>query len=193
MQHVAHPVPATWRGGTLPEIAARIQLRGRVVRLYRRITAGAVLIGVRQKLGARWVGIVQKARSETQTPSTLERMGEQLIAFFLAGAKPQDLRQVSVALDGIVDDLLDAGPVHDRDVLQSVRAAMRAEAQEDEAEAALLCRGDRELTPADLARLIDTKETEIAADRDAIVKARRLLAQKDATRLGLTVIRGGRC
>lgn len=193
MMHVAHPVPATWRGGTIHAIAARLQLRERVVRLYQRLTDGpGIKAAIRDALGPRWVGIIEKARSLTQTPSALDRVSEQLVALHVVGVPAHELRQVGTTLDGVVDELTISAAVHSADVLHSIEVGMLIEAKENEAEALLLCRSDRALAPADLERLIEAKEAEVAADRDTIARARRFLAQARAAKQGMAVVRGGR-
>lgn len=189
MLHVAHAVPATWRSGTIPAVAARVQLRERAVALFHRLAPVDVLPALRA-LGARMFGIITKGRSLTQLPSCVERLGELLIGLHLAGRPAHELRGAAVWADQLVDDLT-LGPVSDADVLHAVEVATMLEAKENEAEALLTCRASRELTEGDLARAIEAKASEVAADRDAIAKMTRLLAQKRAARQGMLVIRGG--
>jgi hypothetical protein len=192
MQHVAHPVPATWRGGTIPATAARVQLRERAVALFHQLTSAPDIWLALRALGARFTAIVHKGRSLTQTPSCVERVGELIIGLHLAKRPAHELRSVGVWTDALVDELT-VGPVTDADVLHAVEVAKMLEAKENEAEALLTCRADRALTEGDLARLIEAKASEVAADKDAIAKLQRLLAQKRATRQGMRVVRGGRC
>jgi hypothetical protein len=193
MLHVAHPVPATWRGGTIQAIVARLQLRERVVRLYQRLTDGpGIKAAIRATLGARWVGIVEKARSLTQTPSALDRVSEQVVAFHVVGIPAHELRQIPAALDGMIDELTIREAVREADVLHSIEVGVMLEAKGNEAEALLLCRADRQLTRGDAERLLEATESEIAADRDTCAKLRRFLAQERAAAQGMTVIRGGR-
>lgn len=191
MQHVAHPVPATWRGGTIPALSARVGLRERAVRLYQRLTAAPEALPALRAQGARILAMFWKGRSLTQSPSAFERMGEQLIALVIAKRPAHELRLVAVELDAVVDDLTTHGPVAEAEVLRAVEDAARLEARGNDAEAALLCRADRVLTEGDLERFIEANESEIAADREATARARRLLTQKRAARQGMHIVRGG--
>lgn len=188
--HVMHTVPATWRSGTIPAVSARVQLRERAVALFHALAPASAIPALRA-LGARFIAIVHKGRSLTQSPSCVERFGELLIGLHLAGRPAHELRGAAVWADSLVDDLT-LGPVSDADVLHAVEVATMLEAKENEAEALLTCRASRELTEGDLARAIEAKASEVAADRDAIAKMTRLLAQKRAARQGMAVVRGGR-
>lgn len=190
MQHVAQPVPATWRGGTMITVASSVRLRERAVALYHRITAGDGVLERLKALSPRWLTRIWKARSLTQSASAFERLGEDLLALKLAGVAPEQLRLAAVELEGIVDDA-SHGTTDERTVLSALRAADETEAAENRAEAQLLCRHDRTLAPAELDALIEAKQRDIAADREAVVQASRLRAQIRSHRLGITVTRGG--
>jgi hypothetical protein len=172
-------------------LAARIGLRARAARLYRRLTDAPEALPALRAQGARILAMFWKGRSLTQTPSTFERMGEQVIALHIANRPAHELRLVAVELDAVVDDLTIQGPVAEADVLRAVATADLLESKANEAQTLLVCRADRQLTEGDLERFIETNDAEIAADREAGRAARRLLVQFRASRQGLRVVRGG--
>jgi hypothetical protein len=171
-------------------LAARVGLRERAARLYRRLTNDPAALPALRAQGARILAMFWKGRSLTQTPSTFERMGEQVIALHIANRPAHELRLVAVELDAVVDDLTTHGPVAAAEVLHAVEVATMLESKANDAEALLVCRADRQLTEGDLARFIEANESEIAADREATARARRLLAQLRASRQGMRVVRG---
>ena len=183
MSHVANSVPATWRGGTIPMLAARLELRARAVRLYRVLSDGPGILTRLRALGAKPLARFHKARSLTQSASAFERFGEDVLTLHAAGVPPHELRRAAVAVSQLVDDC-DVRPSSPAVVLGALAVAQQAEAAEDVAEATLLCRADRHLTIGDLDRLIETREAEIAADQEVIAAASRLRRQMLAERHG---------
>jgi hypothetical protein len=177
--HVAQSAPPTARA--FVAIVDRLELRARTVRLYQRLTDGpGILAGIRA-LGTRWVARFHKARSATQTPSALERVGEEMVAAKLGGAKDHQLRIVPTHLNHLIDDL-DPAPTTTAKVLEALGTAQREESEENVAEAALLCRGDRAVTESDLDRLIEAKAEKVAADQHAIAQASKLRRQLRSAR-----------
>lgn len=191
MLRVAHPVPATWRGGTIPMVSARVSLHERAVAWYQRVSSGAGVLDRLRALGAAVIARFHKARSLTQTPSAFERLGEDVIALQLAGVPAHHIRSVAVELHQFVEDL-DAAPTDERTVLAALRTAQEAEAHENLAEARLLCAHDPMQHAAHLDAVSEAKRVKVAADHHALTQVEKLRRQLRAARLGLTAVRGGR-
>ena len=190
--HVARPIAATERA--LVALLGRLEMRARSVRLYQRLTDGAGVLAGLRALGARITARFHKARSMTQTPSAIERAGEELAAAKLAGVPDHQLRLVPVHFTHLIDDM-DAAPATEAQVLGAIAVAREAEAVEDRAEARLTLRADRMLGEADLERLIEAKSAEVAADQQAIALASKLRRQLRRSRQAgprpFVTVRGG--
>lgn len=191
MLRVAHPVPATWRGGTIPMVSARVSLHERAVAWYQRVSNGAGVLERIRAIGAAVLVRFHKARSLTQTPSAFERLGEDVIAMQIAGVSPHQLRSVAVELHQLVEDL-DAAPTDERTVMAALRTAQEAEANENLAEARLLCAPDPMHHDAHLDAVSVAKRAKVAADHHALTQVAKLRRQLRASRLGITPLRGGR-
>lgn len=170
---VAHHVPATWRGRTLIAEATRLRLHERAVAASRRISDGADLLRGLRRVSAPVHTRVTKARSETQSPSALERLWEELVALHLAGATLQQLRLAVVETAHLLEDLVPVAGGQQA-VLEAIHAANAASAAETDAESRLLTRADRALTVGDLERLEESTKSDIAAKQRQLTALARL-------------------
>jgi hypothetical protein len=177
--HVAPSATPTPRA--LAALLERLELRARSVRLYQRLSDGEGVLAGMRALGTRILARLWKARSATQTPAAFERLGEEAAALKVSGAKDHTLRLLAVEMHHLIDDM-DPAPTTAEKVLDAIGTAQREESEENVAEAALLCRGDRALTETDLERLIEAKAEKVAADQHAIAQASKLRRQLRSAR-----------
>lgn len=189
MLQVARPVPATWRSGTIQTVASRVGLHDRAAAWYQRASNGPGILARLRVLGKSIVVRFHKSRaqSESNTPSALERLGEDLIALKLAGVPAHQMRSVVVELEHFIEDL-DSAPVEETAVLVALEHAHGAECAENLAEAKMLCRADRVLTQGDIDAVIDAKKAKVAADQHWIAAASKLRRQLRASRAGLPTV-----
>lgn len=169
--HVAPTYPATWQGRSITNRLARLDLRGRAVSVVRRMSDGPGVLARLKALGQRWCTRIWKARSETQSPSALERHMEELVALRIAGQPRAALRWSPIELQQLIDELDDA-PVTPAAFLAAVHAARQAEARAMLSESALLTRTDRALDGPALDRYIADTTQEIAAETELLTLAR---------------------
>jgi hypothetical protein len=186
--HVTPSLPATWRGRSTSEIAARLDLEGRTQRLYQRITEG-VLPGIRRQ-GPKLLARFHKARSATQTPSAIQRVAEEIIALFVADQTIPRIRLVVVELGRIVDEL-DPRGASVASVLQAIHAANAAGAEEATIESQLLTRPDRAISAADLDAFEEVTMEQIAAGQTQLLEVTRLRRHLRMARLGIGTVNGG--
>lgn len=186
--HVTPSLPATWRGRSIPEVAARLALEARTQRLYQRLTEG-VLPALRRQ-GARVLTRFHKARSATQTPSAFQRLAEELIALFLADQSTARIRLAVVELGRIVDELDPRGASVPA-LLAAIHAANAAGAAEATTESQLLTRADRGVTVADLDAFEEVTTQQIAAAHVQLHEVARLRRHLRMARLGIHPVQGG--
>lgn len=185
---VAHTVPVTWRGRSITDVATRLQLEARVVRVYQRLTED--LLPALRRQGARIRTRFHKARSRTQGPSAFYRFAEELIALHVAGAPAHRLRLAVVELGLIVDELDPRGASVEA-MLAAIHAANAAGAEETTSESRLLTRADRAVTVADLDAFEEATTAKIAAANDQLVQVARLKRHLRMSRLGIRCVEGG--
>lgn len=189
---VAQHIPVTWRGRTFVEIVTQLDLHARAVSVMRRASEGDPILAGLRRISQSIVTRIHKARSETQPPSALERLWEELAALHAAGATPQELRLVVLETQHLLDDLDTAGKqqVTSACVLDSIHAANRSCAQEALAESQLLTRADRVLALGDIERHIDATKHDIAAKQVQLSRMETMRRQLRRSRQA-PVRRGG--
>lgn len=190
---VPQHLPDTWRVRTFTETLTRLDLHARAVSVMRRASEGdPILSGLRQ-ISQAIATRVRKARSETQPPSALERLWEELVAKHIAGATPQQLRLVVLETQHLLDDLdvADKLEVTPACVLESIHAANRTCADEAVAESQLLTRADRVLSLGDIERHIDATKTDIAAKQVQLSRMEAMRRQLRRSRHTAPTRRGG--
>lgn len=183
---VAQHLPTTWRGRTT-EAAPLIDLRRFANETMRRISESASFRKLRSISKSVLVRI-HKARSESQNPSALERLWEELRALKAAGAPEAQLREVVVATSQVIHD--DSKPVTPALVLASIDGANAAAAAEMIAESRLTTHGDRELPDCDLEGLEAASRAAVAAHELQLARVSKLRRQRAAAR-GMRVVQGG--
>ena len=151
---VAHPHPATWRGRTQPETPYQRDLHALAVDIHRAVTDN--LDGLWARLKAKSATVytrVQKARSETQQPSALARVLEEILALHQAGVPSARLNLYVIEVANLIASLDGQGAVTAQRVLEAMHEANVAATQETVAESKMALRADRALTPGDLAAM----------------------------------------
>lgn len=183
---VLQHAPGTWRARTI-EAAPRLDLRKAAINTMRRISETASFEKLRRISRAIAVR-VKKARSESQTPSALERLWEELTALKASGTSEGVLHEVCVATEQVITE--DATPVTPALVLASIDSANAAAAAEMLAESKITTRADRELPDADLEGLEVASRALVAKHKHQLTLVSKLRRQRAAER-GLRVLQGG--
>ncbi|MBA3853313.1 MAG: hypothetical protein C0503_02800 [Gemmatimonas sp.] len=106
---------------------------------------------------------VQKARSETQQPSALARVFEEVLALHGAGVPTERLNLYVVEIANLIASLDGQGAVTAQRVLEAMHSANVAATHEAVAESQLALRPDRALTLGDLAGMHERTRNLIAA------------------------------
>lgn len=187
---VQHTVPGTWRARTHAQ-AALPDPHLRAVAVVRAVTDG--LDEVWQRLRTRSVNIytrLKKARSETQAPSALARVFEEILALHHEGASPERL-QIYVTETALLVASLD-GPqgVTAQRMLDVMHEANLAGAAEAVAESKLALRPDRELPLGGLEEHREKTRNALAALQQQLYCLDQQIAQRRA-QPPMRVIRGG--
>jgi len=187
---VAPATPATWRGRGPETLAARHRVAERARDWYRRVTDGPGVMARLRSAGSRWVTRTHKARSDTQSPSGLERALEDLCAFVFGRADSARLHELPVLIGRLLADL-DERPVDATGVLAAIESANLAEARANVAEQRLICRAHRRLDEGDVAELVDRWQEELAAKHDAFTTLSAFLHGLRLRRTGLALVPAG--
>ena len=188
---VAHTHPATWRGRTQPETRYQRDLHALAVDIHRAVTDN--LDGLWERLKAKSQAIytrVQKARSETQQPSALARVFEEILALHHAGVPTARLNLYVVETANIIASLDGPGAVTAQRVLEAMHEANVAATHEAVAESRLALRADRALTPGDLQAMREYTRNLIAALHVQLFNIDQF-EQRLRTEHPMRVIRGG--
>lgn len=189
---VAHTHPATWRGRTHAADRPHIDWNARAVAVVRSVTDN--IDGLWQRLSqtsARIYTRVQKARSDTQTPSALARVFEEILVLYQAGVSKERLNIYVVETARIVASLDGPSTVTAQCVLEAMQVANVADAAEALAESKLVLRADRVLSLADIQQLREKTVDEIAALQVQLTHLDQF-EQRLRVEHPMKVIRGGR-
>lgn len=187
---VAHTHPATWRGRTLPA-APPLDLHARAVAVVRAVTDDVSGLWGKLKAKSRTIYTrVQKARSETQQPSALARVFEEILALYEAGA-PKERLQIYVTETALLVASLD-GPqgVTAQRMLEVMHQANLATAEESTAESKLALRPDRELPLGSLEDLREKTRNALATLQLQLYCLDQQITLRRAQR-PMRVLRGG--
>lgn len=188
---VAHTVPVTWRGRSITEVLARLDLHAMAVSTVRRVTdEGENLFARLRAISAAVLVRIHKGRSESQGPSALERLWEEIAVLHVAGVSPQLLALYAVETLHLIDRLELGQPATPSSLLGAIHRANLAQAQEGIAESQLLTHGDFELSPGDLDRLADATKAEIAAKQLQLSMIAKLRSSRRPARAGMGLLQG---
>lgn len=189
---VAHTLPTTWRRRNLTEASRQLELHAMAVATVRRVTEGTEQVFDRlREVSSAILVRIHKARSETQAPSALERVWEEMIALHLAGVPSHQLRLYVIETLHLLETLEQQGePVTPQQVLAALHQANLAQMLEATAESQLLTAGDRGLSIGDVDRLVDATKSELAAKKVQLERLTQLQRQQRRERRGLSVVRG---
>jgi predicted nuclease with RNAse H fold len=156
--------PATWRGRTQPETRYQRDLHKIAVDIHRAVTDNLDGLWDRLKRSSHAVYTrVQKARSETQQPSALARVLEEILVLHQNGVPSERLNIYVVETANIIASLDGPGAVTAQRVLEAMHGANVAATHETIAESRLALRSDRALTVGDLQAMREYTRNLIAA------------------------------
>lgn len=189
---VAHTSSATWRGRTSTLERPPLDWNARAVAIVRAVTDN--IDGLWQRLSKTSAKIytrVQKARSETQQPSALARVFEEILALYAAGVPKERLNIYVVETAAIVASLDGPSTVTAQCVLEAMHVANVAGAAEQLAESQMALRADRVLSLGDIQRARETTRDTIAALTRQLLHLYQFEARLRAE-TPMRVIRGGR-
>ncbi len=136
---VAQHSSATWRGRT-----NTLDLNNRAIEVVRAVTDNVEGMWKRLAASSRAVYTrLQKARSETQQPSALARVFEEILALYAAGVSKERLNIYVVETANIVASLDGPASITAQRVLESMHVANLAGCEEQVAESMMALRADR--------------------------------------------------
>ena len=188
---VAQTHPATWRGRTQPETRYQRDLFKLAVDIHRAVTDN--VDGLWERLKAKSNAVytrVQKARSETQQPSALARVFEEILELHRAGVPSEKLNLYVVETANIIASLDGPGAVTAQRVLEAMHEANVAATHETVAESRLALRADRALTVGDLQAMREYTRNLIAALQVQLFNIDQY-EQRLRTEHPMRVVRGG--
>lgn len=189
---VAQHAPTTWRGRTQSEARPPRDLNAHAVAIVRAVTDN--LDGMWQRLRRTSAAVytrVQKARSETQQPSALARVFEEILALHGAGVPKERLNIYVVETAAMVASLDGPSDGTAQAMLEAMQVANAAGAAEALAESQLALRADRTLGITDIQRLREKTRDAIAALQLQLLHLNHFEARQMAEH-PMRVIRGGR-
>lgn len=189
---VAQHHPTTWRGRTHGAPAPTLDPMAKAVAVVRAVTDN--LDGMWQRLRDTSAAVytrVQKARSDTQQPSALARVFEEILALHRAGVPASRLNIYVVEIANLVSSLDGPENVTAQVLLEAMHVANHAGAAEQLAESQMVLRADRTLGVADCERLREKTVAAIASLQLQLYHLDRFEARLRAEH-PMRVVRGGR-